>query len=173
MKFIKIATSISLLALMLNGCGGASDTGNNEPSAHGSASTTTVEYGMYGPDGDLGSPNQIRIIWNKNTTLESELTLTSNVDTSADPILQSTYGSPHYHYSIAKKTAQGTYTYYCDPAITTGDWIKYTCESNILGEINDPTLDNSFVIDLHGGLLQDSDPYDTGAESLGSVYIPN
>ncbi len=173
MKFIKIATLISILALILSGCGGASDTGSSEPSAHGSASTATIEYGMYGPNGDLGSPNQIRIIWHKNTTIESELTLTSNVDTSTDPILESTYGSPHYHYSIAKKTAQGTYTYYCDPAVTTGDWIKYTCDSNVIGETNNVTLDNSFVIDSHGGLLQDTDPYGTGSESLGSVSIPN
>lgn len=176
MKKIQISITVaSVLAVALfSGCQGVPSEEDSLPN-YGSASTVEVSYGMYGENNDLGSPEQIRITWHKNNSVDSALYLTSSVDTGSDGYLASRYGVPHYHYSIDRATEIGVYKITCDPAVSSGSWIEYSClrDGTFISQ-QDPTIDNRFVIEQSGSnRLFDSDPTDTGSETVGEISYHN
>lgn len=97
-----------------------------------------------------GNNEEMTLTWTKNTSHESELLLTG-FNAGEDPILEAEYGSPHFHYSIDKVSAIGTYIINCEPAIRSGDWTKYSClREGMFKNQQDTSIDNSFVIPTSG-----------------------
>jgi len=172
--YISITTSVLALTL-LSGCQGSQSSQEDITSNYGSASTVEISYGMYGANNDLGSPEQIRITWHKNNSVESSLSLTSSIDTSSDGYLSSKYGAPHYDYTIDKATDIGVYKITCDPAVSSGTWVEYSClRDGMFTSQQDTSLDNGFVIEQSGtNRLYDSDPTNTGTETIGWLAYHN
>lgn len=168
-----LGTLGTLAILGLTGCGGGGST-NNAEATFGTTSTLKIEYGYYGPNKDMGSSDTIRLIWTKNTTMQANLELTSDIDTSTDSYLSSKYGTPHYSYSIDKATKAGVYTITCDPVVSTGIWVEYRClRDGMFYNQQDTTLDNRFVIKREStNRVYDVDKYDSGTQTLGFLtYI--
>lgn len=168
-----VVTAALVLSVALTGCGGTTDGDSAE--AHGTASTLEVAYGYYGTNGDMGTSDTIRIIWTKNTTMESELSLTSDIDTSTDAYLESKFGYPHYHYSIDKATAPGVYTLTCEPSVRTGDWTEYSCSRDgLFTDEQDSEVDYGFVVENPStNLVFDANPENTGNYTLGFITVNN
>ena len=167
--------SVALLTLGIFTFAGCGEEDTPSQTVYGTESTVEFQYGYYGPNKDLGTSDTIRIIWTKNTTLESALYLTSNVDTSSDSYLEDAFGSPHYHYTIDKATEAGVYTVTCSPDVYTGTWARYYClRDGMFTSEQDQTLDNGFVIEYTGSnRVYDTNPEGTGTYTLGYLTHPN
>lgn len=172
MKNIGMSIISGCIVISLSGCGG--EVASNELPSFGTESTMTVSYGMYGENNDLGSPEQIRIVWHKNNSIESKLTLTSDIDTRLDGYLSSKYGAPHYHYDIDQASETGIYKITCNIGVRSGEWAEYSCLRDGTFIIDqDNSIDNGFVVDYTGtNRVFSSDPTNTGTETVGFIGYP-
>jgi hypothetical protein len=174
MKIIDISILITIsISVIFSGCG--TEEREEVVSDSNVKSSLSIAYGYYGANKDLGSDKTIRITWNKATTIESALYLTSDVDTSLYQSLQTEYSTPHYHYTIDKASNPDVYIINCEPAIWTSDWVKYSClrEGIFLSE-QDKSIDNSFVITYTGSnRIYDSNQNNTGTETIGWLSYEN
>jgi hypothetical protein len=172
-KQILTGTLALCLLLTLSGC----DEDDTEEAvvSSGTESTMVVEYGSYGENNIFGTSETIRIIWTKNTTLNSSLNLTSNVDTSTDAYLSSEFGTPHFNYDIDNATEAGVYTIVCEPIFSSGDWIRYSClRDGMLASQQNTDIDNGFVIDYTiMNRVFDTNPENTGSVTLGFITYSN
>lgn len=162
---------VSFIIFNIIGCGETQkktlETGTTQP--------VTVDYGMYGVNKSLGSPEMIRIVWNKKSDFNDTLRLSSDVNTSLDTYLLSKYGPEHYDYNIYKASAVGIYKITCSSRISSGEWIEYIClrDGEYLNE-QDTSRDNGFVIKFTGSnKLYHSNLKNTGTESIGSISYHN
>ena len=172
MNIIKYSLTAFTILVLLVGCGeGTTDNENvtiDEPS-----SEFLVEYGMYGVNNDLGTSETIRITWIRKSTVPSSLYLTSNIDSASDPILESKYGSPHYHYTIDKVDKPGTYHITCEPATRTGLWTEFSCLRDGTFIVDqDTSIDNGFVLATSGGSNRVFDAKTTTTDTLGFIVHP-
>lgn len=121
-----------------------------------------------------GDNEEMTLTWIKNTSHESELLLTG-FNAGEDPILEAEYGSPHFHYSIDKVSAKGTYIINCEPAIRSGDWTKYSClREGMFKNQQDSSIDNSFVIPVKGNpsRVYDMKINNSSTDTIGEITHP-
>jgi len=176
MKNISLKTIVigMVAGVVLSGCGETTNTDTFDSEPVTTNDSVTVSTGYYGENNDLGTPTQIRFYWLKLDDTERTLYLTSSIDTSTDGYLLSTYGSPHYNYSITKVKDKGIYAITCDVGVYTADWVKYSCytDFNNTTLAKDPTIDNSFVIDYtsHNRVYA---WYDNSTVTLADVVYPD
>lgn len=168
---IQTATSLALISLLMIGCG---EDPQNLDTPEEPKSTLSISYGLYGQNQDLGTSETIRLSWHRRAKSPSKLTLTTNLETQDDPLLESIYGARKYHFDIDKVTAPGIYNITCEPAIRTGTWTQYKClRDGMFISQQDQSLDNGFVIETGNRSNRVFDSLiGTGTSSIGWLVHP-